>query len=73
VKARQGLPNRNWKSSFVTIAMLSKIDNIKGQRSCAGYVESQLTSIYRLFYCIVLVICQVITLNEELMMAIAVR
>jgi hypothetical protein len=73
VKARQGLPNRNWESSFVTIALLSKIDNIKGHRSCAGYIESQLTSIYRLFYYIVLVFCQVITLNEELMMAIAVR
>ena len=39
----------------MTIALLSeKIDNIKGHRSCAGYVESQLTSIYRLFYYIVL-------------------
>jgi hypothetical protein len=54
VKARQGLPNRNWESSFVTIALLSKIDNIKGHRSYAGYVESQLTSIYRRFYYIVL-------------------
>jgi hypothetical protein len=57
----------------VTIALLSKIDNIKGYRSCAGYVERQLTSIYRRYYYMVLVICQVITLNEELMMAIAVR
>ncbi len=57
----------------MTIALLSKIDNIKGYRSCAGYVERQLTSIYRRYYYMVLVICQVITLNEELMMAIAVR
>ena len=38
----------------MTIALLSKIDNIKGHKSCAGYVENELTSIYRLFYCIVL-------------------
>ncbi len=38
----------------MTIALLSKIDSIKEHKSCAGYVKSQLTSIYRLFYCIVL-------------------